>query len=74
MCCLALAVDQTLRHGVRGVAAWVLVAAAWMVGTDHIFSPMGAIAMALLGLTTALLFLLNWSDGESVHGEARVVT
>lgn len=64
VCCLAIAVDQVMRHRVRGLPALVLIPAAWLVRTDHIFSPLGVLAMTLLGLTTAALVLLNPPDHE----------
>ncbi len=59
VCCLALAVDQILRCGVRGLPALALLPGAWLVRTDHIFSPFGVTAMTVIGLTTAVLVLLN---------------
>ncbi len=64
VCCLAIAVDQVMRHQVRGLPALALAPAAWLVRTDHIFSPLGVLAMTIIALTTAALVLLNGPEQE----------
>lgn len=64
VCCLAIAVDQVVRYRVRGLPALALIPAAWLVRTDHIFSPLGVLAMTVIALTTATLVLLNAPERE----------
>lgn len=57
---LAVAVRLLLRGAARAaVAAVALVPGAWLVHTDHIFAPRGALGMALLGLGCAAVVLLG---------------
>ena len=53
--CLAVTVDQLRRRGAVGLPAIGLLVGAWLVHTEHIFSPSGAAGMALLGVVTGLL-------------------
>ncbi|MEJ7833727.1 MAG: hypothetical protein WKF79_12485 [Nocardioides sp.] len=53
-CCLALVVDFALRREVAALPAVALVLGAWLVHTDHIFSPAGVAGMAILGVATGL--------------------
>jgi len=54
-CCLAVVVDQVQSRGLLGLPAVGLLPGAWLVHTDHIFSPAGVVGMALLGVTTGVL-------------------
>ncbi len=64
-CCLALVVDQLLRHRGRALPVLLLVPGAWLVHTDHIFSPAGVVGMALLGVGTGAV---AWSVAETRGG------
>ena len=55
VCAVALTVDQVRRHRAAGLPAAALVPGAWLVHTDHIFSPGGVVGMALVGVATGLL-------------------
>ncbi len=63
VCTLALLVDQVRRHRLGAAPALALVAGAWLVHQDHIFSPMGVAGMGLLGAGTAAL---GWFAQERV--------
>ncbi len=52
---VAVAVDQVRRRGVGGLPALLLLPGAWLVHTDHIFSPGGVVGMLLIGVATGLL-------------------
>lgn len=54
-CCVVLAIDQIRRAGLRALPGLILVLGAWLVHAGHIFAPVGATGMALLGLGTAYL-------------------
>ena len=54
-CGVALTVDQLRRHGAAGLPAVALLPGAWLVHTDHIFSPGGVVGMLLIGAATGLL-------------------
>jgi hypothetical protein len=54
-CCLAVAVDQVRRHGLPGAPAVALVLGAWFVRGDHIFSPIGVLGMAIIGVVSGYL-------------------
>jgi hypothetical protein len=54
-CGVALSVDQLRRHRLGGVPALALLPGAWLVHTDHIFSPGGVVGMLLIGTATGLL-------------------
>lgn len=64
ICALAVAVDQILRYQIRGLPAVALIPAAWLVRTDHIFSPLGVLAMTIIAVTAASLVLLNAPERE----------
>lgn len=53
--CLAVVVDQVARHRVSALPALVVLPGAWLVRSDHIFSPMGVLGMTLIGLATGYL-------------------
>ncbi|WP_148614813.1 hypothetical protein [Nocardioides rubriscoriae] len=57
VCAVALVVDQVGRHRLAGLPALALVPGAWLVHTDHIFSPGGVVGMLLIGVATGLLGL-----------------
>jgi hypothetical protein len=48
-------VDAVMRHGVRALPGLVLVPGALLVHADHIFWPLGALGIALVGLGTGWL-------------------
>lgn len=54
-CVVVLAVDQLVRHRAPAVPVLLLVPGAWLVHTDHIFSPLGVAGMALLGVGSGAL-------------------
>ena len=54
-CAVVVLVDAVRRLGAPAAPAVVLVVGAWLVHTDHIFSPYGALGMLLLGLGTGWL-------------------
>ncbi|WKN47320.1 hypothetical protein [Nocardioides sp. Arc9.136] len=54
---VVLLADQLRRHGVRAAGGVLLLPGAWLVHTDHIFSPGGVVGTVLLGLGTAALAL-----------------
>lgn len=62
VCCVALAVDQIRRGGVRNAPALLLVAGAWLVHIGHIFAPVGVAGMTLIGLATGWL---AWTSLET---------
>ncbi len=53
--CLAIAVDQLTRHRLPALPALALLPGAWLVRSDHIFSPLGVLGMTIIGLTTGYL-------------------
>lgn len=50
VCVVVLTVDLLARHRVAALPALLLVPGAWLVHTDHIFSPLGVAGMALIGV------------------------
>jgi hypothetical protein len=52
VCCIAVSVDQVVRHRWLGLPVVLMVPGAWLVHTDHIFSPHGVQGMVLIGLAT----------------------
>lgn len=71
---LLLLADGVRRRGAPAAVAVLLPAGAWLVHTDHIFSPWGALGTALLGLGTgALAWVLDPSETrgapEATFGE-----
>jgi hypothetical protein len=68
LACVALvAVDAVRRRGLAGVPAIALLPGAWMVHVDHIFSPVGAAGMAIIGLATGAT---AWLLSETPHTRA----
>lgn len=59
VCCAAVAVDQVRRHRWAGAPAVALVLGAWFVRGDHIFTPVGVVGMALVGVVSGYL---AWHD------------
>ncbi|QWC84800.1 hypothetical protein KLP28_14760 [Nocardioidaceae bacterium] len=55
ICVLVVAVDHLVRHRLRAVGGLLLLPGAYLVHTDHIFSPLGLVGMLLLGAGTASL-------------------
>ncbi len=60
-CGVLLAVDQVRHHGPAAGPGVLLVAGAWLVHSDHIFAPEGAVGMLLIGLATGWL---TWVAGD----------
>jgi len=58
-CCLAITIDQVQRHGATGAPAVALVLGAWFVRGDHIFTPIGVLGMAIIGVVSGYL---AWND------------
>jgi hypothetical protein len=58
-CCVAVAVDQVRRHALAGAPALALVLGAWFVRGEHIFSPIGVLGMAIIGVVSGYL---AWND------------
>ncbi|MEN8674941.1 hypothetical protein [Nocardioides sp.] len=58
-CCLAVTVDQVLRHRLWGAPAAAMVLGAWFVRGDHIFTPIGVVGMAIIGVVSGYL---AWHD------------
>ncbi len=54
-CSVVLVGTAVVRYGVVAVPGLALVAGAYLVHVDHIFSPWGSLGMALVGLGTAWL-------------------
>lgn len=50
---LLVAADSLWRRRFHAIPVLLLLPGAWLVHTDHIFSPRGAAGMALIGLSTA---------------------
>lgn len=55
VCVVMLAVDLLVRHRVAALPVLLLVPGAWLVHTDHIFSPLGVAGMALIGVGCGVL-------------------
>jgi hypothetical protein len=70
-CGLAITVDQVRRHGLIALFAVLLVVGAWLVHTDHIFSPNGVLGMSLLGVTTGAVATLEKLAGSRTQPSAR---
>lgn len=64
--CLAVAVDQVLRHGVWALPGFALLPGAWLVRSDHIFAPLGVLGMTIIALSTGYL---AWSAGRNIPEE-----
>ncbi len=60
-CVAVVAVDQLRRHGLAGAPGILLVPGAWLMHSDHIFAPEGAVGMLLVGLATGWL---AWVAGD----------
>ena len=58
-CCLAVTADQVVRHRLWGAPAAAMVLGAWFVRGDHIFTPIGVVGMAIIGVVSAYL---AWHD------------
>lgn len=52
---VVIALDAVLRHGLRGLPGVLLVPGAVLVHMDHIYWPLGALGMALIGIGTGSL-------------------
>lgn len=56
-------VDALLRQRVHALPGLLLLPGAWLVHTDHIFWPFGALGIGLVGLGT------GWLAGTRIHPE-----
>ncbi|CAN5586876.1 hypothetical protein BH11ACT8_BH11ACT8_08420 [soil metagenome] len=66
--CLAVLVDQVLQRRWWAVPAVALLPGAWLVRSDHIFSPMGTLGMVLIGLGTGYLaWSAEHSRAQEIH-------
>ncbi len=54
--------DALVRHGVRALPGLVLIPGALLVHLDHIFWPLGALGVALVGLGT------GWLESQATTG------
>jgi hypothetical protein len=58
-----VALDALARRRARAVPGLLLIPGAWMVHTDHIFWPVGALGIGLVGVGT------GWLAGVRVYTE-----
>lgn len=63
-------VDLVRRWGPAGAPAVLLVPGAWAVHVDHIFWPLGALGMGLVGVVTGYLVLVLARREDPVAGRA----
>lgn len=61
-----VAIDALVRAGLKALPGLLLVPGAWLVHTDHIFWPTGALGIGLVGLATGWLALLPIHHKNSV--------
>ena len=72
---VVLVVDQLRRHGLPGAPGVLLVPGAWLVHSNHIFAPEGAVGMLLVGLATGWLALVGGqADNATRISSARSAT
>ena len=62
---VVVSVDALVRFGPRAAPGLLLVPGAWLVHTDHIFWPLGAIGVGLVGLGT------GWLTWQSVYTQKK---
>jgi hypothetical protein len=62
---VVVALDALVRQGPRALPGLLLVPGAWLVHTDHIFWPLGAIGIGLVGLGT------GWLAWQSVYTQKK---
>ncbi len=68
LACVAVLLADRLRHlGSAGLVGVVLLPGAWLVHTEHIFSPLGVLGMVLLGLGSAALAVAARRTGVIAH-------
>lgn len=67
-CVVVLLVDRVRALGAGGLVGLVLLPGAWLVHTEHIFSPFGVLGMVLLGVGCAALAVVARRYGcDSPH-------
>lgn len=70
-CTVVVVLDAARRLGAAAVPGVLMVPGAWLVHTDHIFSPYGALGMLLVGLGTGALAWRAPADGVSPQARPR---
>lgn len=70
-CCALLALDQLRRLGLSAAPGLLLVVGAWLVHSDHIFAPLGAAGMALLGVSSGWLAWVGRARPTPTHRTTR---
>lgn len=70
-CVVVLLVDRVRHLGAGGLVGLVLLPGAWLVHTEHIFSPLGVLGMVLLGLGSAALAVVARRAGVIAHTSGR---
>lgn len=70
-CVVVLLVDRVRALGVGGLVGLVLLPGAWLVHTEHIFSPFGVLGMVLLGVGSAALAVVARRAGVIAHTSDR---
>ncbi len=70
-CVVVLLLDRLRHLRASGLVALVLLPGAGLVHTEHIFSPLGVLGMALLGLGTAALVVVAGRPGVIGHTSDR---
>lgn len=70
-CVVVLLVDRVRALGVGGLVGLVLLPGAWLVHTEHIFSPFGVLGMVLLGVGSAALAVVARRTGVIAHTSDR---
>ncbi|VXB21285.1 hypothetical protein [Nocardioides sp. AX2bis] len=70
-CVVVLLADRVRHLGAPGLVGLVLLPGAWLVHTEHIFSPLGVLGMVLLGAGSALLAVAARRAGVIAHTSGR---
>ena len=70
-CVVVLLADRVRALGVGGLVGLVLLPGAWLVHTEHIFSPYGVLGMVLLGAGSAALAVVARRTGVIAHTSDR---
>lgn len=70
-CVVVLLADRVRALGVGGLVGLVLLPGAWLVHTEHIFSPLGVLGMLLLGAGSAALAVVARRTGVIAHTSDR---
>ena len=70
-CVVVLLADRVRALGAGGLVGLVLLPGAWLVHTEHIFSPLGVLGMVLLGAGSAALAVVARRTGVIAHTSDR---